>query len=347
MQAVIKPASLDQRLIKIFWRQEVYLMKTRFKSSYQQQITTLIVSTLFALIPISSSAYELPLSYTNNSQQQAASGWLGIKPEHLPNALRAQLSHIIPTGQGILVTSVTAGSPADKAGIQENDILLSFNGQRLSTKQQLSQLVKQSTIGRTIDMDIIHQGRLENRSVTLVARTPSNQSPQPFWQNIPQAPNANKPSNKPLAWDNFESVQVRTLTDGRYHAEVSYKDQYNEEKRFVFEGKKQEIIEQIQQQKHLPSDKKQALLNALNMNPNGLFGSNLFSGFGQSLLSDDFFKQPFFQNNPLNDPAFQQNLQDSVSPLLDQFMQEFNQQLDQYRQAPTQSTPKQPETITL
>lgn len=320
-------------------------MKTHRKARHWSSVTALLVSAFIAMTPISSQAYELPLTYANSQQQ--SSSWLGIKPAHMPSALRAQLSHLIPEGQGILVKSVTTDSPADRAGIQANDILLSFNAHRLSSSSQLSQLVRAAKPNSTIDMDIVHRGRLENRAVTLIARPSTSTSQQPFWQSLPQVPNFNTPSNKPLAWDNFESVQVRTLADGRYHAAVSYKDQYNEERKFVFEGEKQEIIQQIQQQKGLPDNKKQALLNALNMNSNHLFGSNLFSGFGQSLFNDDFFNQPFFQNNPLNDPAFQQNLRDNMTPLLDQFMQEFDQQMEQYRKAPSQQPSQQPETITL
>jgi hypothetical protein len=104
---------------------------------------------------------------------------------------------------------------------------------------------------------------------------------------------------KAHSWNSFESVQVRTLEDGRYHAEVSYKDEKDNMKRFTFEGKQEEIIQQINQQKDLPQEKKQALLNALNMKPDDLFNTHPF--FNSPMLFP-----PMFRGNPFNDPFFQQ-----------------------------------------
>ena len=52
---------------------------------------------------------------------------------HLPNALME--------GQGVLINHVTAGSPAEKAGLKRHDILVQFGDQKIFAAEQLSKLI--------------------------------------------------------------------------------------------------------------------------------------------------------------------------------------------------------------
>ncbi len=56
---------------------------------------------------------------------------LGIGVESVPPALFSQLPDVLSKGQGVLVAQVAKDSPAAKAGLQPNDILLSFGDQKL------------------------------------------------------------------------------------------------------------------------------------------------------------------------------------------------------------------------
>ena len=217
----------------------------------------------------------------------------------------------MPSGEGILVDQVEPNSPAAKAGIQPNDILLSFNEQKLYSPAQLTRLVASSNAGVKVKFQVIRKGKLETVESEIGQRPgqfaqrprtdfrpPMQQHRPPMMpqhrpqhrpQNQPQRPAVPKIESNALAWDSFESVLVNTLPDGRYHAEVSYKDGQNNEKKFTFEGKKEEIVEQINKQKDLPADKRKALLNALNMNP------------AEDLAH---FNAPWMQGNPFDDPFF-------------------------------------------
>ena len=241
--------------------------------------------------------------------------WLGVILATIPPALGAQLNNIIPSGQGVLVQSVIPNSPAAKAGIEANDVLLNYGDQKLYSPSQLSGLIKATQSGKQMDMQVVSHGQLKTITVTLEAQQSRPQTSQraPFWQHIPPSSRLAPPNiqgdqqNNATAWDSFESVQVKTLPNGNYHAEVSYKDNNNETKSFTFEGKKEEIIEQIQKQKDLPKDKQQALLNALNMRPMQPF---------QSL-----FNAPFFQRDPFSDPFFKNMMPQDMLPSLNQFFQ--------------------------
>lgn len=319
--------------------------------------------------------------------KQAQQAWLGVGLTTIPSALRAQLAQLIPDQYGLLVNKVTAHSPAAKAGLQVNDIILSFNGTRIQSSNQLAGLVQATTVNRTIDLDIIHKGQLVNRTATLSARPSQNHSTfhntfnQPFWQALPnlsqqfqqqlqqqlqqqfqqplqQNGSQNTSSATSSAWNDFQSVQVNALANGRYRAEIHYKDQQNQDKRFTFEGTREEITQQIQQQKDLPKEKQQALLNAFNLRPNPLNElSQLFENFGshfnQNNTGQQGLNEPLFQHNPFDHPFFQKDFQKELNNELSPFLNQLKQEFEQFRAPSPNTTLPQPapsspsNTITL
>jgi len=235
--------------------------------------------------------------------QQAAAGktsWLGVALGKVPPALSAQLGALIPAGQGVMIKAVDANSPAAKAGLQRHDILLAMGDQKLYSAQQLSALVKAAKPGSQVTFQGVHQGELKQINVTLGGRSVPNyrhqwQQPRPVNPLMPPALRGGSQQQN-LSWDSFESVEVKMLPDGRYHAEVAYKDENGDQKSFTFEGKREEIIKQIQEQQELPVQKRRALLNALNMRPDAVFNQPFFHG--------NFFNDPFFYDGYGADPFF-------------------------------------------
>lgn len=236
-----------------------------------------------------------------NSYQQ---GWLGVFLTPVSPSLTAQLASILPAGQGVLVASVEPDSPAHQAGIKKHDILLHFNDQKLFSAAQLSALVASASTDKPVSLQLIRAAKLLNVDVQVSKRTqPANRysRPGPNFRNAPLYRGWRPPINQfrktpdiPLAWDSFESVIVKTIGEGRYHAEVSFRDHSNETRNFTFEGYKQDIIRQIREQKDLPADKKKALLEALDMR----------TGRFNSPFNNDFFRNGFFNNAFTHDPFF-------------------------------------------
>lgn len=237
------------------------------------------------------------------------SGWLGLSLRPLSSSLAAQLSDLLPTGQGLLVWRVATDSPAAQAGIQRYDILLQYDNQKLFSPGQLSQLVAASRPDQPVTLQLLRRAQLQDIELRLngasdrYRQMPAPISPYPYTPLSPPAPFApgfqQQPPNA-LAWDSFESVEVKTLADGRYHAKVSFKGRDNHIQTFTFEGPREEIIRQINQQSELPGDKRKALLNALNMRVD-FSRPNFYSPFMQG----NPFDHPFFQNSPFDGPFFQ------------------------------------------
>ena len=61
----------------------------------------------------------------------------------------------LPAGVGLLVDSVTEGSPAAEAGIQNNDIITSFNGHIVGTRDALREALSEIRPGQRIVVVIL------------------------------------------------------------------------------------------------------------------------------------------------------------------------------------------------
>ena len=68
---------------------------------------------------------------------------------------------------GIFIVKVVQGSPADEAGIRAGDIILSFNGNKVSTAVDLRTKLSECRVGDTVEVTIMRNGAAESRQVTL------------------------------------------------------------------------------------------------------------------------------------------------------------------------------------
>jgi serine protease Do len=63
--------------------------------------------------------------------------------------------------------AVVPGSPADKAGIVENDIILSINGDDINEKQSLIKLLQKYNVGDEVQLKVLRKGKEMTIKVTL------------------------------------------------------------------------------------------------------------------------------------------------------------------------------------
>ena len=89
-------------------------------------------------------------------------GRLGIGIQRLTKELAASFG--VDEAKGVVVTNVETGSPAEKAGLQVGDVILSYNGQAIDDANNLPRLVAQTTPGAQAKIGILRQGK--ERSLT-------------------------------------------------------------------------------------------------------------------------------------------------------------------------------------
>ena len=57
--------------------------------------------------------------------------------------------------EGAIVRSVTVGSPAADAGLEDGDIVVQFDGERVRSARQLSRLVQETPVGREVPLLVV------------------------------------------------------------------------------------------------------------------------------------------------------------------------------------------------
>ena len=113
--------------------------------------------------------------------------WLGLAMEPVQDVVRAQLS--LAPGEGVVVNHVAPESPAAKAGLQENDILLRFEDQIIVEPSQLRKLIAMKKTGDTVKLKYLRKGELKEAKATLIEHEieAGEHSPMQFFQMQPGA----------------------------------------------------------------------------------------------------------------------------------------------------------------
>jgi len=73
-------------------------------------------------------------------------------------------------GPGVKVAGVTPGSPAEKAGVKEGDVLLKIDGKDVASLQGFSGLLRELTPGQTVKVVLLRGGQEQTLDVTVVER---------------------------------------------------------------------------------------------------------------------------------------------------------------------------------
>ncbi len=68
--------------------------------------------------------------------------------------------------KGAIVTHVMPGSPAQKAGVQVKDRIISFDGKKIIKQKDLPHAVRKAKIGKTASLEIIRNGRTIQLKIT-------------------------------------------------------------------------------------------------------------------------------------------------------------------------------------
>jgi hypothetical protein len=95
--------------------------------------------------------------------------WLGVSTEEASEALAEQLG--LPAGEGLLINYVAPESPAAKAGLKKNDVLVGFGQQMLVHPAQLRKLVKMHKDGEEVKVAYFRGGKKDTASVILARTT--------------------------------------------------------------------------------------------------------------------------------------------------------------------------------
>lgn len=90
-------------------------------------------------------------------------GWLGVMIQKITPDIKEKLH--LSDEAGALVADVTAGGPADKAGIKRGDVVVSFDGRPIREMNDLPFVVASTPVGKTVTVEVLRKDRKESLQV--------------------------------------------------------------------------------------------------------------------------------------------------------------------------------------
>ena len=92
-------------------------------------------------------------------------GWLGVLPQDIDPQM-AELFEADVT-EGVLITEIVEDSPAEKAGIERDDIIITFNGKPVRDGMAFRNLVAATDPGEKVDIELIRGGRPKHMTIEI------------------------------------------------------------------------------------------------------------------------------------------------------------------------------------
>ena len=130
-------------------------------------------------------------------------GWLGISMDSVSAELAEELN--LDTPRGVLVKVVGPKSPAQKAGIQVGDVILTFDEQQVRDLDHLRNIVGVTKVGKSVEVIVIRENGAEERlTVKLGRRTQETLASL--------TPDVELPVVEPAEEEKLAGLQVQELT---------------------------------------------------------------------------------------------------------------------------------------
>lgn len=98
----------------------------------------------------------------------APTSYLGVGVMDLGEEAGREIGLVDP--HGIEITSVQSGSPADRAGLQRGDYVLTYRDERVEGQEQFARLVRETPAGRIVELGTVRDGRRRALSVEIGQR---------------------------------------------------------------------------------------------------------------------------------------------------------------------------------
>jgi serine protease Do len=95
-------------------------------------------------------------------------GFIGIRLKELDRDLAEGLA--LGVDHGILVESVMDGYPAEKAGIQQKDVIVEYDGEDVREASKFRLMVAKTPIGATVPIVVWRDGKKKNLKITIAER---------------------------------------------------------------------------------------------------------------------------------------------------------------------------------
>jgi serine protease Do len=118
--------------------------------------------------------FAIPINMARNIEQQlkengkVTRGYLGIYGQDMTTDMAELLN--LRNSEGVIVAQVEKGSPAEKAGIKNHDVLLKMNGRKIESYESLRNEIAMLSPGSRIVFQVLSDGNTSEIAVKLAER---------------------------------------------------------------------------------------------------------------------------------------------------------------------------------
>jgi serine protease Do len=112
--------------------------------------------------------------------------YLGVRYVRITPDVQKQYNLSVSNGAFVVPSvdaaqpSVISGSPADKAGVKESDVITEIDGTKLDQSNSLTSLVGRHAVGDTVHLTVLRDGKTITLDATLQAMPQDNQNSNPL-----------------------------------------------------------------------------------------------------------------------------------------------------------------------
>ncbi len=97
--------------------------------------------------------------------------YIGVSYQEVDAQIAAAMN--LDQVRGVVVMSVAAGTPAARAGLQENDVIVAFNGQTIDADHALASYIKSRKVGESVTLTLVRNGKQQTVQLVLASRPTS------------------------------------------------------------------------------------------------------------------------------------------------------------------------------
>jgi serine protease Do len=118
--------------------------------------------------------FAIPINLVENiidqlkSSGEVVRGWLGVGIQDISKQVAEYYG--IKSRKGVLVTEVFPDDPADIAGIESQDIILSINGKTVEYAREVTSMIANIGVGETVKIKVLRNGTTRTFKVKIAKR---------------------------------------------------------------------------------------------------------------------------------------------------------------------------------
>jgi serine protease Do len=94
-----------------------------------------------------------------------ARGWIGVRIQAVSDEIAQSLG--MDKARGAMIAGMSDNGPAAKAGLQNGDVVINFNGKPVADSRALPRMVADTDIGKAVDIEVLRKGQPKTLPITI------------------------------------------------------------------------------------------------------------------------------------------------------------------------------------